>query len=166
MKPAEKVVSILIAVETLAACIPIYKPDIPEPYHETYFHMEATTTENIKDLSDEFHLECSEISKCNLTESILIVLDSKMEIFNEHNFWVKEGNLDLSIPNSGCSLVGTFVGEGFMYDDNFAIIAIVDIHHRTGTFNSSRRGELSLKVFGVEISDNQMKYSIVIDGYL
>ena len=134
--------------------------------NKTNFHLEATATANFADSQEELNLEFTEISNCNLAESMLVVLDSKIKSFNElSDFRVREGNIDFLIPNSGCYLVANFDGKGTIANDSLVLNATIAVEYGTGTFCADG-GELSLKVVGVQTPDQLMTYSIEIDGYL
>lgn len=169
MKTVKKVVTILIALIVIGACDPIEtKPKYKNvTSKKTNFHLEATVTENSAGLRDELHLEFTEISECNLAESMLVILDSKLRTLNEHHsdFRVREGSIDFFIPNSGCYMVANFDGKGIISDDNLVLNATIYIEYGTGTF-WGYGGELSLQIVGVQTPDQLMKYSIEIDGNL
>lgn len=166
MKTVKKVVFILIALVTIAACTPeeiTYKNVTP---NKTNFHLEATATQNIQDPQGNLHLEFTEISECNLAESILIVLDSKRKVLNDRgDFMIPEGNIDFLVPNIGCSLVATFYGKGIIEEDQLILNATIDVEYGTGAL-SADGGELSLNIVGVQTPDQLMKYTIEIDGHL
>jgi hypothetical protein len=168
MKTVKKVVTFLIAVVVIGACDPID----PKPQYKnvtsnkTNFHLEASATANIADPQEELHLEFTEIANCNVAESIMVVLDSKLRILNERSeFMVREGNIDFLIHNSGCYMVAYFDGKGIISDDGLVLNATIDIEYGTGTF-LGYEGELSLKIVGVRTQDQLMNYTIEIDSKL
>lgn len=168
MKTVKEIVFVIFTLVLFGACNDTtdkIEPIKVTPY-QTNFHLEAIVMESNADPRDELHLEFTEISNCNVAESMLVVLDSELRILNEHNdFIVREGNIDFLIPNSGGYMVANFDGKGIISDDHFVLNASLDVVYGTGAF-WAYEGELSLKVVGVQTADQLMQYSIEIDGYL
>lgn len=163
MKTVKKVLLSLVALSLVFAC----NQDNPIPSTPpAKLHLEAEVIDEGFDSQNFLRLEVTEASNCNVGESVIVTVFGILDTESPGDeIDLPYGEIEFLNRESGCYLIGKFHGKVIAETDRLTLDAIVQIDYGIGVFKADG-GELRLNVTGVRIQGDQMRYEILIDGYL
>ena len=166
MKTVKKILSTIIVIIIVFACNEPTEFGPQETTQKTDFHLEAEIIDQPITKWSSWAIEVNNVTSCNLGQSVIIYMRGVTHKNEQLNaFEVPYGNIEFSIPGTGCVLTGVFEGYAISDAERLNIDATIFIHHGYGTFEADG-GNLSLSILGVKIPDNLMRYEIKVNGYL
>lgn len=119
-------------------------------------------------IGESFHI-CGNSTDCNLSNTAPSIKLSGVisEVDDSGEFSVSDGVLYLCVQPTGCNLIGYYTGNGLEDDFGVRLSALVNVDHGVGQFKSDG-GQLQLTMIGERLAndDNEMKFSIEVNGYI
>ena len=163
MKTVKEVLLSLFVIALVFAC---NKPDPLVQSQKKHFQLEAEIIDDPFYAQDYLRLEIAEASNCNFGETVIVtvfgILDTQS---SSSEIDLPHGEIEFLNRESGCYLIGQFNGKVTAQTDGLTLDAIVKIEYGIGVFEADG-GELRLSIKGINVQDDQMRYEILIDGYL
>jgi len=165
MNTAEKLLSLVISFVLVIAC-DSSDPVDPAIVQRSEFHLEAKVIGEPVVRQENLKLNVSAASSCNLGESVIVAIFAvKDHQALNGDCKLTNGQIDFINPSTGCYMTGEFNGNLTNNSDKCFVEATINIDYGVGIFKANG-GALNLAIVGTPLADQQMNYSIEIDGTL